>query len=299
MNSGRGCPRNAPLRLFKIFTLLIVCIFTSPYIQSQEQAMSNSSRPLVQVSVPAWMKATSEKLEAALIKKYGDGQRVRAQRGLLQVSEFWRPEDGDAASYEEFVTTNFAGDQATLDTMFNRFEYLLEELSGHMHEINREFRQQMDLDLGPVLPFDQTFAGYDPSAHLLDDFFQNKLAFTVLLNFPLTTLNERLENGPSWSRRQWAEVRLAQGFSKRVPAQVNLAISGAEAEAAHYIDQYNIWMHHLTDTNGQRLFPPKMRLLSHWNLRDEIKSDYTDTQNGLAKQRMIQQVMERIITQTI
>ena len=79
--------------------------------------MSNSSRPLVQVSVPAWMKATSEKLEAALIKKYGDGQRVRAQRGLLQVSEFWRPEDGDAASYEEFVTTNFAGDQATLDTM--------------------------------------------------------------------------------------------------------------------------------------------------------------------------------------
>ena len=42
-----------------------------------------------------------------------------------------------------------------------------------------------------------------------------------------------------------------------------------------------------------------MRLLSHWNLRDEIKSDYTDTKNGLAKQRMIQQVMERIVTQTI
>ncbi len=58
-------------------------------------------------------------------------------------------------------------------------------------------------------------------------------------------------------------------------------------------------MHHLVDANGQRLFPPKMRLLSHWNLRDEIKSDYTDMQNGLAKQRMIQQVMERIVTQTI
>jgi hypothetical protein len=42
-----------------------------------------------------------------------------------------------------------------------------------------------------------------------------------------------------------------------------------------------------------------MRLLSHWNLRDEIKSDYTDTQNGLPKQRTIQQVMERIVTQTI
>ena len=58
-------------------------------------------------------------------------------------------------------------------------------------------------------------------------------------------------------------------------------------------------MHHLVDDKGQRLFPPKMRLLSHWNLRDEIKADYADAQNGLAKQRMIQQVMERIVTQSI
>jgi hypothetical protein len=182
MNSSADCPRNTPLRLFRIFTLLIVGILSLPRIQSQEQAMSNFSQPAVQTSAPAWMNTTNQKLEAELIKKYGEGQRVRVQRGLLQVSEFWRAEDGDAALFEEFITTNFAGDPATLDTMFNRFEHLLEELSGHMHEINREFRQQMDLDLGPVLPFDQTFAGYDPSAHLLDDFFQNKLAFTVLLN---------------------------------------------------------------------------------------------------------------------
>src|SRR5208282_4147306 len=44
---------------------------------------------------------------------------------------------------------------------------------------------------------------------------------------------------------------------------------------------------------------PKMRLLSHWNLRDEIKADYADPQNALPKQRAIQQVMERIVTQTI
>ena len=261
--------------------------------------MSTSTQPVAQPTAPAWMNATTQRLEAELVTKFGEQQRARVQRGLVQVGEFWRPEDGDAGTFAEFVSTNFAGDQAMLDTMFNRFEYLLEELSGHMHEINRQFRQQMDLDLGPVLPFDQTFAGYDPSAHVLDDFFQNKLAFVVLLNFPLTTLDERLKDGPTWTRRQWAEARLAQGFSKRIPAQVNLAISGAEAEAAGYIDEYNIWMHHLTDANGQRLFPPRMRLLSHWNLRDEIKADYADTQNGLAKQRMIQEVMERIITQTI
>jgi hypothetical protein len=248
---------------------------------------------------PAWLDDTVQKLEKELAATYGPGQQSRLHRGLRQVTSFWRAEDGDAPQFEAFVRANFAGDQTTLDAMFNRYEHRLEALSGHMHEINREFRQQMDLDLGPVLPFDEAFAGYDPSAHVVDDFFRNKLAFTVLLNFPLTTLEERLQQGPSWSRRQWAEARLAQIFSKRIPARVNLAISQAEAESGSYIAQYNIWMHHLLDNQGRRLFPPQMRLLSHWNLRDEIKADYADPQNGLAKQRMIQQVMERIVTQTI
>jgi hypothetical protein len=42
-----------------------------------------------------------------------------------------------------------------------------------------------------------------------------------------------------------------------------------------------------------------MRLLSHWSLRDEIKASYADSTNGLVKQRIIQQVMERVVTQTI
>jgi hypothetical protein len=248
---------------------------------------------------PTWIKDSAAKVERELVAKYGERQKARVQRGLHQVAEFWRAEDGDASAFEEFARTGFAGDQATLDTMFNRYERLLEQLDGHMHEINREFRQQLDLDLGPVLPFDEMFGGYDPSAHVLDDFFQNKLAFAVLLNFPLATLEQRLQDGAAWNRRQWAEVRLAQRFSKRIPADVNLGIAQAESESGQYISEYNIWMHHLLDSQGKRLFPPKMRLLSHWNLRDQIKADYADAQNGPAKQRMIQQVMERIVTQTI
>ncbi len=245
------------------------------------------------------MKTSREKLETELVAKYGEGQRVRLHRGMLQVASFWRTEDGDSSVFEEFVRTNFAGDQATLDTMFNRFQYNLEQLNGHMGEIGREFRNQSDLDLGPILGFDDIFAGYDPSAHINDDFFQNKLAFIVLLNFSLTTLQQRLTEGDKWSRREWAEARLAQRFSKRIPAEVNQALSQAQAEVARYISEYNIWMHHLVDAKGNRLFPPKLRLLSHWNLRDEIKADYSDGKTGLAKQRMIQQVMERIVTQTI
>src|SRR5437879_13455603 len=146
---------------------------------------STATRPQL-----SWMHGSSTNLDRELIGKYGEAQRARLERGLHQVAEFWRPEDGDAAAFEEFVRANFAGDQATLDTMFNRFERLLEQLGGHMHEINREFRQQMDLDLGPVLPFDEMFGGYDPSAYVLDDFFKQQLAFVALLNFPLSTLVE-------------------------------------------------------------------------------------------------------------
>ena len=275
-------------------SLWLICLALP--LAAQEMPMSSKASPAIQ---PAWMTASAAKMETELVAKYGEAQRPRALRGLHQVSEFWRAEDGDAAAFEDFVRTNFAGDQPTLDTMFNRFQSLLEQLGGHMHEINRAFRQQLDLDYGPVLPFDEIFGGYDPAAHISDDFFSNKLAFVVLLNFPLATLDDCLKDGPSWTRRQWAEVRLAQGFDKRIPADVNLAISEAGSESGQYISQYNIWMYHVVNDKGQRLFPPKMRLLSHWNLRDEIKADYSDPQNGPAKQRTIQQVMERIVTQTI
>lgn len=239
------------------------------------------------------------RLETELVARYGESQRDRVGRGLRQVRAFWRTEDGDASVFEAFVREHFAGDAVTHDALFARMEFALESLDGHMLEIGRDFRRQSDLDLGPILPFDQILAGYDPSAHVNEDFFGNKLAFTVLLNFPLTTLDQKLSQGERWSRRQWAEARLVDRFGKRVPAEVNLAIGKAAAEAAQYIAEYNVWMHHLVDSNGRRLFPAGLRLLSHWNLRDEIKADYADPKDGLAKQRLVQTVMERIVTQTI
>lgn len=252
-----------------------------------------------QYSQPDWAKESIKKLEQEITAKYGDAQRARLQRGMNQVLSLWRPEDGNSTTFEEFVRTHFAGDQKTLDDMFSRFENILEKINGHMNEISLALRWQSDLDLGTLYPIDDLFAGYEPSAHINDDFFQNKIAFVALLNFPLTTLEQRLTEGKHWTRRQWAETKLAQRFSKRIPAEVNLAISQASAEAEKYIAQYNIWMHHLVDEKGERLFPPKMRLLSHWNLRDEIKAQYVDPKKGLPKQKVIQKVMERIVTQTI
>jgi hypothetical protein len=260
--------------------------------------MMNGQTPREQFALP-WLAQSVRTLEGELVAKFGETARPRVQRGLRQAANFWRAGDGDAEAFAAVARLHFTADNNVLDTMFTRLESVLEQVNGHMVEIGRHLRTQSDLDVGPILPFDEVLAGYDPSAHVMDDFFGNKLAFAVLLNFPLTTLQERLAEGDRWTRRQWAEARLTRAFGRRMPADVNLAIAKAAAGADQYIAGYNIWMHHVLDVDGKRLYPPKLRLLSHWNLRDEIKANYSEGARGLAKQRLMQKVMERIVTQTI
>src|SRR5262249_29663650 len=128
------------MRCFRWFPFLFVVL---PALGAQEIAMPTSQTAIERATMSgldaAWMKNSSAKLERDLVSKYGEAQRHRIQQGLRQVTEFWRPKDGGAAEFESFVTSNFAGDQAALDTVFSRFERLLEQLDGHMHEINREF----------------------------------------------------------------------------------------------------------------------------------------------------------------
>ncbi|MCY1047021.1 hypothetical protein OV208_37305 [Corallococcus sp. bb12-1] len=234
-------------------------------------------------------------LKAELVAKHGEAQRARIERGVEQVASLWRADDGDLPA---FVREQFLPEGPQLDATFRRMEGLFEQFDGHMNELGRELQWFTDLDLGPLLPVEPLLAAYDPSSNVTSDLFQAKPGFVALLNFPLTTLEERVKAGPTWTRRQWAEAKLASRFNRRVPAEVEQQVSKAIAAANLYIAEYNVWMHHLVDAKGQRLFPKGLRLISHWNLRDELKADYTDAA-GLAKQRMIVQVMERIVTQSI
>ncbi len=103
----------------------------------------------------------------------------------------------------------------------------------------------------------------------------------------------------NWTRRQWAERRLSAYYAKRLPANISMEISRIGSASENYIANYNIWMHHVLDQKEQRLFPPKLRLLSHWNLRDEIRAQYANGDEGLERQKIIQRIMERIVDQTI
>ncbi len=104
--------------------VLLVSFFCGHASLAQMNLRSTTHEPAQAAS----LKASSDKLEAELVAKYGEGQRARLQRGMQQVVSFWRAEDGDASAFEDLVRTNFAGDQKTQDTMFTRFEYNLEQL---------------------------------------------------------------------------------------------------------------------------------------------------------------------------
>ena len=233
-----------------------------------------------------------------LLGMHGEPQRSRIERGVDQAASLWRASDGDGAAFVAFAKENFASDPGVLDGLLLRFEENLESLDGHMHEIGRDLSRRTVIEMGPILPVDRLFGAWEPAAHAGEDLFEQKIAFVALLNFPLSTLEERLEKGDAWTRRQWAEARLARRFETRVPADVAQGIAKAYADAELYIAEYNVWMHHVVDAKGTRLWPKGLKLLSHWNLRDEIKANYA-SKDGLQRQRVLAKVMDRIVTQTI
>ncbi|HBL30128.1 MAG TPA: hypothetical protein DD490_25100, partial [Acidobacteria bacterium] len=227
-----------------------------------------------------------------------EGQAERIRRGVEQVAARWWPEDGDAEAFVAFCAESFLAEPEALGAAFQKLETLLEQIDGRIHEIRREVMTPIEVDTGEVTSLDRLFADFDLAPHIDDDLFKTKVAFLALLNFPVHTLAERVEQAGGWDRATWARSRLMDRFALRIPAAVAQELNKASLAAEHYISEYNIRLDRLLAENGERLFPEGLALISHWGLRDELASHYV-TPDGLARQRTIQRVMERIIRQEI
>jgi hypothetical protein len=192
----------------------------------------------------------------------------------------------------------FVDDHRKLDEYFNKLSANFEVLSGHLNKMVLELKRPLDEDMGEILPIDQLFGGYNPSAHISDDLFENKVAFVILLNYPYYSLDEKTALSPKWSRHDWAFARMGDFFTSRVSAQIYQDISKTSVEADSYISQYNIYMGNLIDKQNKTYFPKDLKLISHWGLRDELKAQYNDPK-GIDQQKIIYNVMLRIIEQSI
>ncbi len=224
---------------------------------------------------------------------------VLLEKGLKHAASLWRAEDGSSQDFLEFVRANYISDPAKRSAVFRKISDYFESLGGNFNEITIDLKKILDEAAGEIDEIDRMFGNYSVGAHLSDDFYSNKIAFAIALNFPYYTLEEKEKLGPSWSREEWAMARLGDYFVSRVPAELNQKLSTAMGNADMYIAEYNICMGKLRTEDSRQIFPDDMVLLSHWNLRDEIKANYGDKEKGPEKQDMIYKVMEHIINQDI
>ncbi|MBW6500700.1 MAG: hypothetical protein K0B05_04825 [Bacteroidales bacterium] len=221
------------------------------------------------------------------------------EKGVKHAASLWRSKDGSGADFADFVKQNYIPDPVKRKAVFSKISGYFESLSGNFNEITLDLRKTLDLSKGEIDDIDRMFGNYSAGSHVLEDFYSNKIAFAVALNFPYFTLAEKEALGPEWSGEDWAMARLGDIFVSRVPAEIDQAVVAATGNAGMYIAEYNIHMGNLRTEDGRRIFPEGMVLLSHWNLRDELKANYADKSNGGEKQEMIYRVMERIIRQEI
>ncbi len=282
--SAAGSRRSWCAKGILIFALVVLAILAMSRISSADPGFIDETQ----------IRAVIDDYTAA----NKDIPRDRFERGVRQVAGFWRAEDGSAADFALFCKDNFIADSALLQQTADRLEAAFESINGYSQQMGRDLTWNLDVDTGPLLPIDYMLAQYSPYAHIDDDMFNTKIAFMVLLNYPKYTLDDRLRLGPSWTPNQWMQARLAGQFDSRIPAEVSQTQSEAITDAGDYISNYNIFMHHLLTSDGKRPFPKGLRLLSHWNLRDELKALYSE-RDGLARQKMIYDLMGKIIRQEI
>jgi hypothetical protein len=244
-------------------------------------------------------KTTAEKVISEMVKKYGPDEKQRITRGVNQTAALWFEADGSKEEFVEFCKANYITDTTTLSKYAKSLETHSETIYGYFNKMMLDLKVPMQLEVGEMTDIDRLYGALNPAAHIADDLYDSKIAFMVTLNYPFYTLEEKMEMGKRWTREQWAYARIGDMFTSRVPAKLLSKEAEIETNSDQYIAEYNIMMGNLIDSKKATFFPKDMALITHWNLRDEIKAQYANKTDGLLKQKMILKVMERIIDQSI
>ncbi|MBE0667893.1 MAG: hypothetical protein IH593_09520, partial [Bacteroidales bacterium] len=106
------------------------------------------------------------------------------EKGVKHAASLWRPEDGTAEEFTAFAEANFISDPAKRRTIFLKISNYFESLGGNMNEITLDLRKVLDMSVGGIDEIDRMFGNYSVGSHVQSDFYSNKIAFVIALNFP-------------------------------------------------------------------------------------------------------------------
>ena len=158
-----------------------------------------------------------------LSKKFTKNDRMI--RCVNQTVEAWTDEDGSFEELKNFCLTYYVEDEEKINSLLKKAEHNFDVIDGYILEMYRNILEPVHLDTGKLEQSDSLFAEFNPMTHLTEDFLASKIAFLVLLNFPVYTLEEKDSLGAKWSNIEWAKARLADKFSERIPPKVLMASS--------------------------------------------------------------------------
>ena len=269
----------------KVFVSFFFMVLLSSCVKTADSVLTEQD---VQETVAAVMAAKPE------------ADSARVARGVAQAAALWQAQDGTAEEFKAFAVAQVAANETERAALMEQLSRIWERCyeSADMLSVELLKPTQLTNAATPGKP-DWIMSAYSPMAHFSDDMFANKMAFLTILNFPHYTLAEKNTLGGEWSRFEWAAARMGDMFTTRVPARVEQQVAQAYADAENYIADYNIYMGSLLTEDGRRLWDEDVVLLSHWNLRDELKANYGKDTLSQERQEMIFKVMQRIIDQTI
>lgn len=137
------------------------------------------------------------------LKQQSEFSENLIEKGVTQAAQLWDTTDGTAEEFKQFCLLNFARTKESKEQLFNILSQNFEVLFGYFNKITVELMKPLHLTGRDIMPIDEMFGGYSVSAHLIDDFFTNKIAFVTILNFPAYSLKEKNELGKNWTRLEW------------------------------------------------------------------------------------------------
>ncbi|MCB0328628.1 MAG: hypothetical protein KDD70_03160 [Bdellovibrionales bacterium] len=189
-------------------------------------------------------------------------------RGVEQVSLYWMRSDGTQEQRQQFCEDYYCRDAQSQREHFSRISKRLHEARAAFLKLERAYRLPLETSHAEFLAIDRLFAGYRLGVHLVEDLYVSKVAFAVLLNFPLFSLEEKLKFGSGWSSEEWARCRLADMVSVRIPRALLQSRLHQAVRAEEFVESLTVSGKLFSEDDGSPVATGKLR--AHWDLRDQI-----------------------------
>lgn len=253
-----------------------------------------SSISFGQHSASSISKNDIEKAIKKLKNSYDSENAPRIERGVRHMASLWFEENGSSDDFIDFCVKQFISSGPELQNAFRIAEQQFEAINGYRRELSLALDYPIVTKTRPLTELDRLFS----HARLDIDFYKNKLALAIALNFPYYSNAEKESLGADWSRQKWAMVRLGDKFDVRTDSDKEPEPKPLPDKLRDYTSLYIISMDHILSPDKEILFPEGTRLNSHNGLRDQIKELYSRN-NPLERQRTISAIVMHIIYQTI